>query len=191
VKNGKRIPANIGVEAGFERGNINYCQVYAKTMWMPLWTGATIVKKEIFVSENGFKPTLKLGEDFDLWVRVSMKHPVALLNKPLANYNQDVLSENSAVALRFYKPEEHMMFTDYGNHINNEDFRKLYEVLAVYDLLPYYLYNKNYTEVKAILKIIHWKNHSFKYLLYYKIIPKSFLRFWFGFETKIYNWIKN
>src|ERR1035437_6016704 len=41
VKNGNKIPANIGVEKGFERGLINYCRVYAKTMYMPLWTGAT------------------------------------------------------------------------------------------------------------------------------------------------------
>ena len=77
VKNGKHIQANIGVGEGFQQGLINYFQVYAKTLWMPLWTGATVIKKNIFHENNGFKPTLKLGEDFDLWVRVALKYPVA------------------------------------------------------------------------------------------------------------------
>jgi len=58
--------APIGVEKNFERGLINYCKVYAQTLCMPVWTGASIVMKAVFESEKGFKPTLKLGEDFDL-----------------------------------------------------------------------------------------------------------------------------
>jgi glycosyltransferase involved in cell wall biosynthesis len=111
VKNGKYIPANIGVEAGFQQGLINYFQVYAKTLWMPLWTGATILKKDVFIENNGFKPGLKLGEDFDLWARVAIKYPVAFLNKPLAYYNQDVILDTRAVGARLYEKPENMLFT--------------------------------------------------------------------------------
>lgn len=178
VKHGKLIPAIIGVAAGFEQGLINYCRVYAKTMYQPLWTGATVIKKEIFLAENGFKTNLKMGEDFDLWLRVALKYPVALLNKPLSYYNQDVDVVNRAIGEKLYEADEYMLFTDYGELNKNKDFRMLYEVLAVYGLLKYYLAGKSIPEVNLILKGIHWKNHAFKYKLYYKILPKFIVRFW-------------
>jgi len=178
---------NIGVEEGFSQGYINYCQVYAKTMWMPLWTGAVCIPKKIFDIENGFKPNLKLGEDFDLWVRIAFKHPVAFLNKPLAYYNQDVDVKNRAVGMRFYKPEEHMLFTDYDDMMKNEEFRFLFERLALYSLLPYY-YNKiNKEEVKNILlQIKNWKRHEIKYFVYYKILPKGVLKKYFQLMEILY-----
>jgi len=181
VKKGKLIPANIGVEDGFERGLINYCQVYVKTLYMPLWTGSTIIKKEIIDLEKGFKPSLKLGEDFDLWVRVASRNPVAFLNKRLAYYNQDVELANRAIGEKLYEPHEHMLFTDYSEFENNNDFKKLYEKLAVYGLLPYYVAGKNKKETDLILSGIHWKNHSIKYRLYYRILPKLFVRIWIRF----------
>ena len=181
VKKGKLIPAKIGVEDGFERGLINYCQVYAKTLYMPLWTGSTIIKKEIIDLEKGFKPSLKLGEDFDLWVRVASRNPVAFLNKRLAYYNQDVELANRAIGEKLYEPHEHMLFTDYSEFENNNDFKKLYEKLAVYGLLPYYVAEKNKKETDLILSGIHWKNHSIKYRLYYRIFPKLFVRIYIRF----------
>ena len=181
VKNGKKRTASIGVEAHFDRGLINYCQVYAKTLCMPLWTGATTMKKRIFEDENGFKPKLKLGEDFDLWIRVATKYPVAFLNIPLANYNQDVELINRAIGEKVYKPEEHMLFTDYGELKNNPDFVYLYERLALYGLLPYYLKGKNKNEVQAILSQIHWGQHELKYRLKYIFLLKPFVLLWENF----------
>ena len=146
---------------------------------MPLWTGATILKKSIFEEEHGFKPRLKLGEDFDLWVRVATKHPVAFLNKPLANYNQDVDLVNRAIGEKLYMPQEHMLFTDYSEFKNNPDFVYLYERLALYGLLPYYLKGKNKKEVEVILAQIHWDQHELKYRLYYQLLPKGIVRAWF------------
>ncbi|MGC3978988.1 MAG: glycosyltransferase family 2 protein [Paludibacteraceae bacterium] len=189
VKQGQLIPANIGIESGFEKGLINYCRVYANTMYQPVWTGAAIIKKTIFESENGFKPMLKLGEDFDLWLRVAMKYPVALLNKPLTYYNQDVDLANRAIGEKLYEPEQHMLFSDYSAYRLDPDFVHLYEVLAVYSLMNYYLNKKNKKEVDAILQTIHWKNHSFKYRIYYRILPVWVVKCWLsilksGFTVK-------
>ena len=173
VKNGKKRTAPIGVEKNFDRGLINYCQVYSKTLCMPLWTGATIIRKSIFDLENGFNSQLKLGEDFDLWIRVATKQPVAFLNKQLANYHQDVDLANRAIGEKLYQPQEHMLFTDYGELKNNSDFVYLYERLALYGLLPYYLKGKNKKEVKAILSQIRWDQHEFKYILYYRLLPRQ------------------
>jgi glycosyltransferase involved in cell wall biosynthesis len=179
VKNGKKRIAPIGVEQNFDRGLINYCKVYSKTLCMPLWTGATIIPKSIFDLENGFNPRLKLGEDFNLWIRVATKYPVAFLNIPLASYNQDVEFANRAIGAKLYNPQEHMLFTDYGELKNNPDFVYLYERLALYGLLPYYLKGKNKKEVKAILSQIRWDQHELKYRLYYQILPRVIVRAWF------------
>lgn len=189
VKNNQRRLARIGVESDFNQGLINYCQVYAKTMNMPLTSITTIIKKTVFDIEKGFKPSLKLGEDFDLWLRVAMKYPVALLNKPLAYYNQDVDQANRAIGDKFYEPEQHMLFTDYSAYQSDPDFVKLYEMLAVYSLLNYYVNKKNKNKVDAILQTVHWENHAFKYRLYYRLLPRLVVRCWldilkFGFVVK-------
>jgi len=185
VKNGKTIQANIGVDAGFERGLINYLQVYAKTLYMPLTSISIIIKRSVFESEQGFKPGLKLGEDFDLWLRVCLKYPLAFLNIPLAYYNQDVEEKNRAIGYKLYEPEQHMLFTDYGDLVLDPDFRELYEKLAVYSLLPYYLENKNKKEVDLILKGINWNNHGLRDRLYYNFLPKHLTKFYCWFLRKV------
>jgi glycosyltransferase involved in cell wall biosynthesis len=180
VKGKQFIPAAIGLDKGFKRGIINYFEAYTRSLYQPIWTGAAIIKKSVFHSEKGFKPLLKMGEDFDLWVRVAMKYSVALLNKPLAYYNQDVELANRAIGEKLYEPEQHMLFNDYSAYQTNQEFVRMFETLAVYGLLPYYLANKNMKEVQAILKGIHWESHNFKYRLYYKILPKWIVRFWLG-----------
>jgi glycosyltransferase involved in cell wall biosynthesis len=178
MKNSEKLVAGVGVDSQFASGYIDYCQVYAKKLSMPVWTGATIIRKSVFDSEEGFKSNLKLGEDFDLWVRVAMKYPVVFLNKPLSYYNQDVELANRAIGAKLYNPQEHMLFTDYGTLNANPDFRYLYERLALYGLLPYYLNNKNTKEVNAILSGIDLKKHEYKYRLYYQIFPKFIVKTW-------------
>ncbi len=181
VKNKRNIPANIGVEEGFEKGIINYCKVYAKTLWMPLWTGAVVIPKKVYDEMGGFKPKLKLGEDFDLWVRIALKYPVAFLNKPLAYYNQDVEIQNRAVnSQKFYKPSEHMLFRDYDEVLSNDDFRFLYEKLALYGLLPYYINKKNILEIEKIIKRIDFTKHERKYDIYYNKMPRYSVKLYFS-----------
>lgn len=180
VKDGKHIPANIGVDNGFERGYINYCQVYAKTMWMPLWTGAVCMPKMIFDDERGFKPNLKLGEDFDLWVRIAMKHPVAFLNIPLAYYNQDVVAESRAVVEdKIYTPDIHFIFNlnylDSKENINS-DLKLLLDKLRVYTLFRYRMQNTYVKEYEREIKKVDFRqlttSERMKYTLpvfYYKM----------------------
>jgi len=172
----------ISLSARAKKGIINYFQVYAKTLCMPVCTDTAIVPKKVFEEEHGFKPQLKLGEDFDLWVRIVMKHPVAFLNEPLAYYHQDVEQKNRAIGDKLYEPSEHMLFSDYSTYQQNTDFVFLYEKLALYGLQAYYLKGKNKQEVEHIFESIHWKNHSLKYYFDYKILPKFVLKAWVNFK---------
>jgi len=190
VKNGRKRVAPVGVETDFEKGIIDYCKVYARTLCMPLTSISIAVPKHIFEQANGFKPALKLGEDFDLWVRIAMNHTVAYLNKPLAYYNQDVELKNRAIGGKLYKPSEHMLFSDYGVFMQNTDFRHLYERLALYGLLPYYYNNVNKIEVDSILSQIDLSKHDGIYVWYYKRLPRWMVRLWQK-TLKILSIIKN
>ena len=185
VKNGKERIAPIGVPQGFERGIIDYCEVYARTLCMPLTSISVVIPKHIFDEEKGFKSQLKLGEDFDLWIRITLKHKVILVNKPLAYYNQDVDVNNRAIGSRFYKPEEHMLFSNYGDFMHNEGFRFLFERLALYGLLSYYLNDVNKLEVYQILSEINWDKHESKYHQYYKKFPRWAVKVWFKIIKKL------
>lgn len=181
VKNKSLRLAPLGLDVGFEKGLINYLQVYANTLCMPLTSISVVIPKSVFEAEQGFKPTLKLGEDFDLWVRIATKYPVAFVNKPLAYYNQDVVLSGRAVSDRLYETQEHMLFVDYGQLMQNKDFRYLYERLALYGLLPYYLAGKHKTEIKHMLASVNWSQHAYKYRLYYLIFPGWLVKCWFAF----------
>lgn len=162
--------ASVGVEEGFEKGYINYCKAYANTMYMPLCTGAVSIPRKVFDEVQGFKPHLKLGEDFDLWIRIALKYNVAFLNKPLANYNQDVDVVNRGTC-HLHKPENHMLW-NLGyleeEEKTNCDYKQLIDDLRTYGLLPYYLSDEYRESAKAELAKVNWSRQPAKYRKMYR-----------------------
>jgi len=162
VKNHKNRRAKIGVPANFERGYFDYCKAYITSAWMPVWTGAVILQKNIFNEMQGFKPQLKLGEDFDLWLRIALKYKVVLLNKPLAFYNQDVELQARAVG-SLHNPQTHFLWNlEYlaEEENQNSDLKQLLDNLRVYSLFPYYLNEKYRKEAQSELAKIDWTKQS-------------------------------
>lgn len=167
---GKTRVSPIGVEQGFERGYINYCQVYAKTMAMPLWTGAICIPREVYEETQGFNPQLKMGEDFDLWIRIALKHKVAFLNKPLAYYNQDVEANKRAIG-SLPPPETQFAFrADYlkDDMERDAELKHIVECVQIICLRNYFLSEKYHDQaVEALNKMdleAHWGNTYADYL---------------------------
>lgn len=150
--------AKIGVEEGFEKGCINYCQAYAKTMYMPLWTGAVCIPRPVFERIGGFPKGIKLGEDFMLWIRIALKYKAVLLNRPLAYYNQDVDIANRGVG-RLHDPKEHMLWnlTDLEPlEKTHADYKHLVDTLRTEEMMPYLL-EKRYSKVaRKELEKVDW-----------------------------------
>ncbi len=172
VKRGKKYPAPIGVESAFKSGYIDYCKVYAQTLCMPVWTSATIIRKKVFEEFRGFSPSLKMGEDFDLWIRVALNYKVTLLNEPLAYYNHDQDKDTRAVASeRIYPPHQHFIFnlgylkTD---EQQNPALKKLLDALRVYILPPYYLNKPTRQEAQAELAKVDWEKQPLKERIRFK-----------------------
>lgn len=154
--------ASVGVELGFEKGYINYCQVYAKTMYMPLWTGAVCIPRSVFDEMQGFPQGIKLGEDFLLWIRIALKYDVAFLNKPLSNYNQDVDGLNRGVG-HLHQPSHHMLWnlgflSEEEN--NNPDYKQLIDNLRTFSLMPYLLSKEYHTAAQKELEKVDWEKQS-------------------------------
>lgn len=176
TKNKTRV-AQIGLDSGFERGYINYCQSYTKTMYMPLWTGAVCIPRHVFDEMHGFPQGIKLGEDFLLWVRIALKYQVAFLNKPLAFYNQDVNVENRGVG-HLHKPNEHMLWN--VGFLSNEEksnfnYKQLIDSIRIYGLLPYYISKEYHEEAKRELDKVDWTGQPLKKSWYYRL-PMPLLR---------------
>ena len=154
VKSGR---SRISVE-GLETGYIDYCQAYSRKLQMPLWTGAVCIPRPIFDEMGGFRPHLKLGEDFDLWIKIALKYKVAFLNEALSNYFQD-----SDVAWRgvghLTDPQYHMLWNlDYLADVEkaNPDYKQLIDNLRTYSLFPYYLSEQFRDAAKNELEKVDW-----------------------------------
>lgn len=163
--------ANVGLEHGFEKGYINYCKVYSKTLIMPLWTGAVCIPRTVFEEMNGFPKGINLGEDFLLWMKIALKKKVAFLNTPLAYYNQDVEPASRGVKLSGYDPNSFMTFhfdQFAEDEKNDKDVKILLDRLRVYSLLRFRFDNLYAKEVDAEIKKVDLNNVDRKYMFYYK-----------------------
>lgn len=153
IKNGQQ---RIGVTAS--TGYINYCQIYSAGLVMPLTSITVAINSIVFNEFGGFNPNLKLGEDFDLWIRIALRYKVAFLNEPLAFYNQDSCPEWRGTK-QFVEPQYHMLWNlDYLSDEEriNPDYKKLIDGLRTYSLLPYYLSRQYHVAARKELDKVDW-----------------------------------
>lgn len=165
VKNGQSV-----VKLNIPTGYFNYCKVYSEFLCQPVWTGAACMPRSIFDEFGGFRPHLKLGEDFDLWIKIALKYKVAFLNEPLANYNQDVDVANRGTH-HLQKPEYHMLWNlDYheGEERTNPDYKQLIDNLRTYSLLPYFISKEYHKPAKEQLNKVDWSHQPERLIRLYK-----------------------
>lgn len=173
VKNGQN---QIRYKTG--TGIIDYCKVYLHSTGMPIWTGAVCVSINIFNELGGFKPYLKLGEDFDLWLRISLKYKVAFLNIPLTYYNQDAETANRAIK-KLHNPINTELYY-YDEYLSlqpdNEDLKNLINHKRISGLMKYYLSDDYKDWVKQEISKIDWSKTSKKTYIEYNHMPRFVLR---------------
>ncbi len=173
IRNNRKIESEIGLPRGFYRGYIDYFRVYATNFYyMPLWIGATIIKKDTFIIEKGFRPFLKWGEDFDFWIRIALNYKIAFLNKHLSNYNHDVDNSERAMNNKLH-PVEHDFLFHTGLYANfeatNPYLKLLFDKFRTYSLLQYYLDNSMHKVAKLELDKVNWKKQPLKVRLTYSL----------------------
>lgn len=167
VKNNKKRVCVSSTETGY----IDYCRVYYEQFAMPLTSISVAINRTVFNEFGGFRPTLKLGEDFDLWIRIALKYKVAFLNEALAFYFQDSDPEWRGIR-QMQEPKYHMLWNlDYliEEEKSNTDYRRLIDRLRTYSLLPYYLTKKYRKAAKAELNKVDWSRQSKKTRILYSL----------------------
>ena len=166
VKNGRQRVCVTTAKTGY----INYCKVYAEKLQMPLTSISVAIPRYTFDEFNGFRPQLKLGEDFDLWIRISLKNKVAFLNEPLAYYFQDSDPQWRGTG-KLLSPKNHMLWNlEYleKKEKTNPDYKSLIDGLRTYSLLPYYLSRQYRSDAKQQLAKVDWNGQPSKYRRLYK-----------------------
>lgn len=181
-KNNRSRLENKGLPKGFISGYINYISLYATKFVVPINCSFAVVRKEELLLEKGFNSSLKFGEDFDLWIRLALKHKVAYLNKPLAWSNQDSEKSNRAIGnLNAFKPSENVIFNlDYisNKEKENRSLNILLDGLRVRLLVNYYLIGEYKDKVREELKKVDFSKQTFYYIFIYKG-PRILVRFFF------------
>lgn len=169
IKNGKSRPASVGISDSFKKGYIDYCSVYARTLCMPITSISVAIPRAVYNEFGGFKPKLKLGEDFDLWIRIALKYKVAFLNEPLAYYNQDVDVANRGTH-NLHKPEHHMLwnlgYLESEERIN-PDYKQLVDNLRTYGLFPYFISKEYHKAAEEQLNKVDWERQKEKWVNLY------------------------
>ncbi len=182
VKNHGYTPAQIGVTHDFSAGYIDYFGVYARTFWVPINCSFVVVKKSVFIEENGFRVALKFGEDLDLWIRIALKHKVGYVNKLLAYSNQDAETANRALGeIRFWRKSEHVIFNlDYlaEHERSNPGLKQLLDGLRVRSLTDYYLNGWYPEDVQVVLSRVNFAVQPPLYRFIYQW-PRGFVSAWF------------
>lgn len=170
VKNGRKRMAPIGVDEGFAEGEINYCQVYARTLCMPLTSITVCIPRRVFDETGRFPLGITLGEDFLLWLRIAINHKTVLLNKPLANYNQDVDVAHRGTH-HLHPPERHMLW-QLGEYEPLEkskpDYKQLIDNLRTYSLMNYLLDRRYRDAARTELAKVDWSLQPAKTRKLYK-----------------------
>ena len=167
VKNGRQRICVTDDKTGY----INYCRSYAEKLEMPLTSISVAIPREVFQCSGGFKPHLKLGEDFDLWIRIALSHKVAFLDEPLAYYFQDSNPTWRGTG-HLTNPKAHMLWNlDYlsDEEKNNPDFKQLIDNLRTYSLLPYYMANQYRKYAKQELAKVDWRRQPRKTRFLYRL----------------------
>ena len=148
-------PGKTHMALNIPTGYINYPKAYYESGAMPVWTGATMIPRELFEDMGGFPVGIKLGEDFLLWAKTAMHYPVAFCEEPLAYYNNDV-PVNLRATRNLHHPNNHMLFrmdsiasslSPLASNLKS-DWQALLDKLRVNGLLEYWM-SKEYHDVAA------------------------------------------
>ncbi len=157
VKNGKKkiYPKNA-------EGYIDYCKVYTDCKAMPIHPNGAIIPRKVFDEVGGFDPSIKMGEDFILFMQIVFKHKVAFLNKQLVTFNQDADPKWRAIT-KLHKPEHHMLW--HVRQWENEEktdasYKAMIDMLRVIGLMNYWLNDEYHDAAKEELTKVDWSNQT-------------------------------
>lgn len=70
-----------------------------------VWTSTVLAERSLFSEIGAFDPTLRIGEDYDLWLRASRVTPILRVPRPLALYRMHPTSITKGAARENFKAQ--------------------------------------------------------------------------------------
>lgn len=145
-------------------GYIDYCKVYTHCGAMPIHPNGAIIPRHVFDEVGGFNPSIKMGEDFILFMQIVFKYKVAFLNKQLVYFNQDADPKWRAIT-KLHKPEHHMLW-----HVaqwedkekTDASYKAMIDMLRVIGLMNYWLSDEYHETAKSELAKVDWSKQPGK-----------------------------
>jgi len=159
-------------------GPANYFKMY-NTIAMPITTNSVLIKRsalnKVAIVQNDdviyFKSQIKMGEDFDLWVRLVQQNEFIWCNEYLSFYNNDVPVGNRAVG-NLYNPENHFLWNiaDLEQlESTDNDIKQMLDNLRVHNLKSYLLNSKYREASKQLLAKVDWSKQPLREKIEYKL----------------------
>lgn len=189
VKKSVKKVMDIGMDDNVVHGLVEYESVIEKLGCRPIQTSSVAVKRDVLQKTGMFNPAFKFGEDFDFFYRAYLLGSLALYNKPLSNFNQDVdLQMRGSRPMSLYPQEQSAFFNmNYVYICNTYTVRHFTDYLKLRAFYPYYVRGLYRNEINAQLAGIHWGEHPLWQFVKYKVIPVGLQKAWFGLRVKLSN----
>lgn len=70
-----------------------------------VWTSTVLVQRSLLEESGGFDPDLRIGEDYDLWLRLSRLTPILRVPEPMALYRLHPTSTTRSTPVRNFRGE--------------------------------------------------------------------------------------
>lgn len=152
------------------------------------FTSATCIKKEFFTYQPGFDPTLKHGEDIDVWLRASLYFGDGIyINNTLVYYGQEDAKQATKKTYHLdhtFIPK--ILSPDYyanakkNSNCSIKTFQEFQSKWIYINLIPHYALESNHPLIKKVLSYLPIKYSLIHYI--YKV-PASRLKELFAFQT--------
>ena len=119
---GREVPVRFpGVPQGPAGGLVQ--DFFRSSLKAPLVCASGVLISRAVLDDVGWFPDgVRIGEDFDLWIRIALKYPVAYHPAPLAIYHQD--ASNRAMNRERYASRDTCIYRTLKNALEDEHFSR-------------------------------------------------------------------
>jgi glycosyltransferase involved in cell wall biosynthesis len=157
-----------------------------------IWTSATIVKKEALLSVGMFDEKLWLGEDLDLWYRLTLYGNLAFLNHPLSIY-KDFRKQSSLTNFKLTVENNILFNLDKYIEIEkaNINLKRYLDKYRLKGLKQFYVSKEIEThKIQKVLGEVAPHSFTLKYKMLYLALPRKYITKMFSTYLYIKNIIK-
>ncbi len=124
-----------------------------------LHSSSCVIKKSVFKKINYFDPTIKCGQDTDLWIRIGLNYKIAFSTKICATYN---INNDNSLDKSANQIEDKLKLQKFEHLEKNSPSLKKYLDLNRFSLVIFCKINGYKIESEELIKKIDIKNLNLK-----------------------------